>query len=201
MLTCSIRPGGPHTAARSAPFYLAIQSNNDTYDGKAVTTCHQGALITFLCVSSKVVNLSSTAPFALNLATTSAGILEFLSPTPPTTTAPNITSTYFHMNLQYDPYTNVVQGWFQPQNSDDTYNAKRLTFDGDGLLVMTAPVLDDRLTLNWKAAVANATVNRWYICDTWAPAPYRTTAVVWGLGEERPQNPTFVKIDVVGIAS
>jgi hypothetical protein len=52
------------------------------------------------------------------------------------------------MNLQYDPYTNVVMGFFQPPSPDVVIKAKRFTFDADGLLVMTAPTIDDALAPN-----------------------------------------------------
>ncbi|KIW07396.1 uncharacterized protein PV09_02238 [Verruconis gallopava] len=189
------------SATRSNPFQLVVHSENATYDGKAVTTCHQGALITSLCISKEAVNLSSTEPFALNSVTASVGFLEFLSPAQASSTETNENSTYFPMNLQYYPYTNVAMGFFQPHEANETVNAQQFTFDTNGRLVMSAPIMDDALAPNWQPAPANSTVNRWYVCDTWAPAPYRTTAIVWGLGRDAPQNPTCQKVDVVKVSS
>ena len=186
-------------ATRSAPFHLSIRSDNTTYNNTAITTCHQGAALTSLCVGAHPVNLTEAAPFALNIVTTPSGILEFAAPTPPTTT-PNATSTWFPMNFWFDVYTNVVMGFFQPLSAEIPIQPTQLMFDAGGLLVMEAPVLDDRLSPNWKPTGNNATaVNRWFVCETWPPAAYITTSVVWGLGEAKPQNPSCVKVDVVKV--
>jgi hypothetical protein len=108
------------------------------------------------------------------------------------------------MNFWWDAYTNVVMGFFQPADEGEPVDPDRLTFvsgaEGD-LLVMKAPVMDDRDAPSWKPVAANETVNRWFVCETWAPGSYRRTSVVWGLGEGRPQNPTCVKVDVVRVVA
>jgi len=106
-------------------------------------------------------------------------------------------------------------GFFQPLDAEDGIDPDRLTFvnstststtsgyggaeGGEEILMMKAPIMDDRLAPNWKPTSANETVNRWFVCDTWAPAPYQRRSVVWGLGEAEPQNPTCVKVDVVRV--
>jgi hypothetical protein len=150
------------------------------------------------------VNLTEPGAFALNTATTDAGILEFNAPTPPTTDAPNSTSTWFPMTFWFDVYTNTVMGFFQPLDVEDKIKPDRLTFasgaDGD-FLVMKAPVLDDRNAPDWVGANVNETVNRWFVCETFFPGSYPRTSVVWGLGEGVPQNPTCVKVDVVKVVA
>lgn len=193
-------------ATRSPAFHLSIRSDNETYNEKAVSACHQGALITSLCITDQSVNLTAPGPFALNTETASAGILEFNAPTPPTSDAPNSTSTWFPMNFWWDVYSNIVMGFFQPLNATEGIDPDRLMFsnateDGGEILVMKAPVLDERLAPNWQPANASYVVNRWYVCDTWYPAPYQRTSVVWGLGEAEPQNPTCVKVDVVRVTA
>jgi hypothetical protein len=149
------------------------------------------------------VNLTQPGAFALNLATATAGILEFNTPTPPTTDS-NATSSWFPMKFWFNAYTNIVMGFFQPLNMVDNIDPDGLFFqsgaEGDSL-VMKAPIMDDRLAPNWRPAAVNETYNRWFVCTTWAPAPYQRTSVVWGLGEAQPQNPTCVKVDVVKVAA
>merc|ERR1711981_963550 len=54
-------------ASRSAPFHLSIRSDNETLNEKAVSACHQGALITSLCITDQSVNLTEPGEFALNV--------------------------------------------------------------------------------------------------------------------------------------
>ena len=189
-------------ATRSEPFYLAVRSTNDTYNNKAVSACHQGALITSLCITDQEVNLTSAPPFALNTITTPSGILEFNAPTAPNNQT-NETSTYFPMNFWWDVYTNVVMGFFQPLDAQQNIQPNQLMFAGEegNELVMKGPVMNDTMAPNWRPSPANETVNRWYVCDTWAPAPYQRTSVVWGLGAAEPQNPSCVKVDVVKVTT
>jgi hypothetical protein len=193
-------------ATRSNPFHLAIRSTNDTYNGFAVSACQQGALISSLCITSQQPNLTAPGSFALNTQSLNAGILEFSTPTPPTNTD-NSTSTWFPMNFWYDPYTNIVMGFFQPLDIAENIDPNRLMFAGTNegygenneTLVMRGPVLDDRLAPNWAPPAANATIDRWHVCKTWPPAPYQRTSVVWALGDAAPQNPTCVKVEVVRV--
>jgi len=140
--------------------------------------------------------------FALNSTNTSTTSLSSSTPAPiqgpliidgaALTSAAN--GTFFGFDWSYVPSTDVVMGFFgpgTPRKSED------LTSDEYARLVMPPAPLDDRFAPDWAIKPSpKEMLNRWYVCDSWYPGAYQTTAVVWGLGEGKRQNPTCVKVDL-----
>lgn len=178
----------------SEPFQLVLLSADDSIND-TLSTCHTGAAIESLCLSNSntpskpdpqasatfTFNTSAYIPPSSDPSLGQAGILAW--------TLPTVQNDYpSSLTFNYDPTTNTAVPLLQPGDQ----GSQLLAFNAENELIVTGYV-------DWAAdppAAGNETAyKRWYACKTYF-AGYRYENLVWGLGPEKPQNPTCVGVSV-----
>jgi hypothetical protein len=191
-------------ATTSAQFYnvssAGFQLVLDSHDGRindTVSACHTGAALESLCLSNGN-----------------------------TTSKPNpIPSDTFYFNTTSNPYVPVnhtelgAQGiltWFLPVNDygnvsssayffydpSTDYAVPILETGSDGPQILSFNSADELTVVSYVDNTANPPkyqdpvgLQRWYACKTYY-AGYQYENLVWGLGADKPENPTCVAVTV-----
>ena len=177
---------------KSPPFHLIVLSDDDAVNGTTISACHSGAAIESLCLSTgnSPSNPSPIAPatFYFNTSTntqpaspgSTPGVLGYDLPTGTTP----IPST---LDLYVDPTSNYAQPMFYPG-----YSGQTLAVDAQDLFNIQGYV---DYSVNPPKAGDNVAYYRWYVCITYFTG-YQYRNVVWGLGDEEPETPGCVKVDL-----
>jgi hypothetical protein len=175
---------------QSAPFTLVLHSQNATINGSTLVPCHEGAAIEGLCYGSAVAGAPATQ-YNFNYSSASTpdpkigvvGILTY-----------ELRGGNFNvsspMELSYNPVSNVAVPLFTPGE-----NSQEVAFDAANKLAIPG-YLDDRQIAS-GSPYNPALYYRWYACTTNAGYTYQTLA--WVMGDQRPENPTCQKVDVVRV--
>lgn len=173
----------------SKPFNLVLTSDNTTINGKTLATCHSGAALETLCLSTgdavpaTSFNFNtSTDAFTPNATLGTPGILTWLLKT---TSIEVSSSVYF----SYDPSTDLAV----PVLTPGADSPQALAFDDQDKLNVQG-------SIDWTANPPNSTAAtvgyyRWYACRTYVGA-YSYETLAWGLGAAKPENPTCVSVGV-----
>lgn len=190
---CETAP--PFFNETSKPFSLVLTSENSTINGSTLSACHTGAALESLCLSrgggvsnptaipASAFNFNTSFdPFTPNATLGTPGILTW---TLQTATIDVPSSAFFN----YDPTTNIAIPILRP-GSD---NPQLFAFDDQDRLNVQGSV-------DWSANPPNSTGStqayyRWYACQTYFSG-YSYLNLAWGLGPEKPQNPTCVSVGV-----
>jgi hypothetical protein len=181
----------------SAPFHLLVTSNdgciNDT-----LSTCHVGAALESLCLSSgnttSSPNLLDAEVFNFNTSTYSQapepelgvpGILTWFLPT----TIGDIPSS---VEFNHDPTSNLALPILNPGSDNPT----QLAFDKNERLTVQGYI-------DHSVAPPNGRGNwteyyRWFACDTYFSS-YIYRNLAWGLGPQEPENPSCVAVNVTRV--
>lgn len=188
---------------QSKPFNLIVQSDSKELNGRAFSTCHEGAAIESICIlkgSKASFNLNTTegvepGPGGL------AGVLTWLLPSRMLSRRHHIASsgvTNKHirteppipssMSFYSDPSTNVALPLFYPGDSNTQY----VGFDKDDLMNIVS-YLDD--TKSPPTGQTPRVLKQWYVCNTYYTG-YTYQTLSWVLGTAKPQNPSCVKVNV-----
>jgi hypothetical protein len=178
----------------SAPFHLIVTSDDDCTN-YTVSACHVGAGLESLCLSnSNTTDLRDAEVFNLNTSANSIapepefgvpGILTWFLPT----NAGDIPSS---VEFNYDPTSDLAL----PILGAGSNNPTQLAFDKEERLTVqgytdhsVAPVSGQ---YNWTEYY------RWFACDTlFTSYVYRNLA--WGMGPQKPENPTCVAVNVTRV--
>ncbi|KAL9107015.1 MAG: hypothetical protein Q9227_008051 [Pyrenula ochraceoflavens] len=176
---------------QTAPFSLILQTAvSSPLNGTALASCHEGAAIEGLCVTSSPPssNLSYAQTYRFNYSASST------APDPSPSTQGYVVyelrggnfDIFEPLGLSYNPASNVAVPLFYPDNDIAT----SMAFDENDLLNIQSYIDDttDPPTLGQKGYY------RWYVCTTYAGYTYQTLA--WVLGPNEPENPTCTKVDV-----
>ncbi|KAJ4334030.1 hypothetical protein N0V87_007188 [Didymella glomerata] len=187
--------GPPFYNETSKPFSLVLTSDNSTINGSTLSACHSGAAIESLCLSrgggvsnpnpipAATFNFNTSSdPFTPNATLGTPGILTW---TLRTTTIDVPSSARFN----YDPTTDIALPILLPGSE----NPQLLAFDNQDRLNVQG-------SIDWAANPPNSTGStqayyRWYACQTYFSG-YSYENLAWGLGTEKPQNPTCVSVGV-----
>lgn len=190
---CSASP--PFYNETSKPFSLVLTSENSTINGSTLSACHTGAALESLCLSkgggvsnpnpipATTFNFNTSAdPFTPNATLGTPGILTW---TLKTSSIDVPSSVYFN----YDPTTDSAIPILTPGSQ----NPQILAFDNQDRLNVQGYI-------DWTAYPPNSTGTtqayyRWYACQTYFSG-YSYQNLAWGLGSEKPQNPTCVSVGV-----
>ncbi|KAJ4381823.1 hypothetical protein N0V86_003188 [Didymella sp. IMI 355093] len=190
---CSDSP--PFYNETSKPFNLVLTSDNSTINGSTLSACHTGAALESLCLSSGggVSNPSAIPASTFNFNTSSEvvtpnatlGTPGILTWTLQTSSLDVPSSVYFN----YDPTTDTALPILTPGSE----SPQLLAFDDNDRLNVQG-------SINYAANPPNSTGStqayyRWYACQTYFSG-YSYENLVWGLGIEKPQNPTCVSVGV-----
>jgi len=178
----------------SKPFQLVLTSADSSIND-TVSTCHVGAALESLCLSnSNSTSKPDPTPFSTFNFNTSIysqapspslgvpGILTWFLPTANAGLIPS--SVYFN----YDPSTDSATPILQPGSSQP----QTLAFNDEDELIVQAYI---NWTTNPPSAGPTYGLKRWYACRTYF-ASYQYNNLVWGLGAEKPENPTCVAVSV-----
>ncbi|KAI0998555.1 hypothetical protein K3495_g9641 [Podosphaera aphanis] len=171
---------------QTPPFNLVISSTNKTINGSILYSCHEGAAIQALCLTSSpsdqssVYRLNYTAQRFVDPVLGNTGVLTW------TLEGVNFNAST-SMKLGYDPTSNVAVPLLTPMNEGTT-----IGFDNTAQMYIPG-YADDTSLLNIASI---KTYRRWFVCDTNAGYKYKTLAWVVGL-YSNPQNPTCQKVEVV----
>ncbi|KAH7135839.1 hypothetical protein B0J11DRAFT_172058 [Dendryphion nanum] len=179
---------------QSAPFHLYLVSEDKTIDGDTLSTCHEGAAISSLCLSNSTT-VSKTAPLPASTFTFNSSD-QVVTPNA-TLGAPGwltwlLVGGNFEVSealrFSYDPASNVAH----PQLFPGGDGATQLAFDTKDSLNIQGYVDD---TQNPPVSGETRAYYRWYACITYYVG-YQYQTVNWVLGADKPQNPSCVKVDV-----
>lgn len=180
----------------SEPFQLLLTSADGSIND-TVSACHTGAALESLCLSnSNSTSKPDPTPYSTFNFNTSiyslppqdspelgvSGILTWFLPVSNLGLIPS--SVYFN----YDPSTDSAVPILQ--TGDD--RPQLLAFnDNDELIVQSY--------IDWAANPPKSTdtygLKRWYACTTYFAA-YQYENLVWGMGPNKPENPTCVAVNV-----
>ncbi|KAI5360511.1 hypothetical protein Slin14017_G086860 [Septoria linicola] len=169
---------------QSKPFTLEIQSSNKTLNGKALTSCHEGAALEGLCIGnapSQAYQFNTTdGQIVTNKDLGKSGVLTY------ELQGNNFESSQ-GMGFIYNPSTNVAHAQF------GTYQTAQIGFDKSNKLYVPS-YYDD--TVSPPKQGTETALYHWYICNyAYAAYGYETLNFVTGNG--KPQNPSCQKVDVV----
>jgi hypothetical protein len=181
----------------SKPFQLVLTSEDGT-NNDTVSACHTGAALESLCLSnSNTTSKPNPTPYSTFNFNTSIyaqapsndvslgvpGILTWFLPV--SNIGPVPSAAYFN----YDPATDIAVPILETGYGS---GATMLAFnDQDELIVQSY--------IDWTASPPTGGnpygLKRWYACTTYY-AGYQYDNLAWGLGPNKPENPTCVAVDV-----
>lgn len=185
----------PYYNITSKPFQLVVSSE----DGKiqdTLSACHTGAALESLCLSNSNTtskpNPGDASVFNFNTSIYSQapepnfgvpGILTWFL------TSANIGSIPSSVYFSYDPTTDTALPIIRTGDSEP----QSLAFDSKDLLTVQGYI-------DYSASPPNGTGNwkeyyRWYACETYFAA-YQYETLAWGLGPNKPENPSCVAVNV-----
>ncbi|KAF2760835.1 hypothetical protein EJ05DRAFT_473427 [Pseudovirgaria hyperparasitica] len=167
---------------QSAPFNLQFISDDDeSLNGTYIGACHTGAAIESLCT----LGSSNRNNYYLNYTmypSENVGLLTW-----------NLVGNGFvassPMNIFYSIGTDVAQLLLQPSS-----NGLHVTFDDNNKMAISNSI-DDTVTPP-KYITPAELLYRWHVCLT-NYLGYNYNTLTWVLGNDKPQNPSCKKVDVL----
>ncbi|CZR56301.1 related to heatshock protein Hsp150 [Phialocephala subalpina] len=170
---------------RSAPFNLILRSLHSKLNGSALFSCHEGAAIEGLCVttafnppfSTSTYNFNYSAQWNPDPALRYAGILTY------ELGGVNLSSP---ISLQTNPTSNVALSFFTPSLEDYI----TVGFDQNNLMYIIGYTDDTTTPVTYSAKP----YYRWYVCTVMASYTYEI--LTWVYGPKRLENPSCYKVDV-----
>jgi hypothetical protein len=179
----------------SKPFQLVLTSEDGSIND-TVSACHTGAALESLCLSnSNTTSKPNPTPYTTFNFNTSiysqapvnhtelgkTGLLTWFLPV--SNYGPVPSSAVF----TYDPTTDIAVPILETGSS-----GTQLAFDDQDELLVQGYV---QWTANPPTYGETYGLKRWYACKTYY-AGYQYENLAWGIGPNKPENPTCVKVDV-----
>jgi hypothetical protein len=176
----------------SPPFQLIVLSDDDAINGTTISACHSGAAIESLCLSSgnSPSNPTPIAPATFHFNTSSLTQPASPGSTPGVLNYDLQTSTTpIPSTLDFD--TDLLTNYALPLLYPGT-GGRSLAVDQYDLFNVQGYV---DYSVSPPKAGEYAAYYRWYVCTTYYSG-YQYLNVVWGLGDDKPNTPGCVKVEL-----